>query len=164
VKAKRRHVDHERRELTVVGKGNKLRTIDREPMNGYAIINAAPECEGKDWLFWRTEDKRVRADSKRAPTVRGDQIEDPGPTFARIKDATIEHAEEEGIEFQPFRFHDLRHRHAVDWQQAGRSIYDLQQRLGHSTIKTTEEYLKYVTADQVRVATHAARPKLKVVA
>jgi len=84
----------ERRELTVVGKGNKLRTIDREPMNGYAIINAAPECEGKDWLFWRTEDKRVRADSKRAPTVRGDQIEDPGPTFARIKDATIEHAEE----------------------------------------------------------------------
>ena len=39
--AKRRHVDHERKELTVIGKGNKLRTIDLEPMNGYAIICAA---------------------------------------------------------------------------------------------------------------------------
>jgi integrase/recombinase XerD len=164
VKAKRRHIDHERKELTVVGKGSKLRTIDLEPMNGYRIIGAVPECEGKDWLFWRTEDKRVRKDSKRSPTLRGDQIEDPGPTFARIVRATAEYADEHGIDFQPFRFHDLRHRHAVDWLQAGRSIYDLQQRLGHSTIKTTEQYLKYVTADQVRVATHVARAKLAVVA
>lgn len=52
----------------------------------------------------------------------------------------------------------------MDWLQAGRSIHDLQQQLGHSTIKTTEQYLKYVTADQVRVATPTARPKLKVVA
>jgi integrase/recombinase XerD len=164
VKAKRRHVDQERKELTVVGKGNKLRTLDLEPMNGHRVIDAAPEFDGREWLFWRTDNKRVRKDSKRAPTLRGDRIEDPGPTFVRIVQATQKYAKENDIEFQPFRFHDLRHRHAVDWLQSGRSIYDLQQRLGHSSIKTTEIYLKYVTADQARTATHAARPRLAVVA
>jgi integrase/recombinase XerD len=164
IRAKRRNVDHERRELTVIGKGNKLRTIDLKPMNGYKIVCAVPEFEGKEWLFWRTEDKRVRGDSKRPPSFRGDRLEDPGPTFVRITEAVAAYAEENGIDFQPFRFHDLRHRHAVDWLQSGLSIYDLQQRLGHSTIKTTEGYLKYVTADQARVATHTARPALKIVA
>ncbi len=55
-------------------------------------------------------------------------------------------------DFQPFRFHDLRHRHAVDWLKSGRSIYDLQQRLGHGSIKTTEIYLGYLTPNERRVA------------
>jgi len=44
-----------------------------------------------------------------------------------------------------FRFHDLRHWYAVDYLRAGGSIYTLQQILGHSSIKTTELYLAYLT-------------------
>ncbi|WP_341702554.1 site-specific integrase [Ferrovibrio sp.] len=47
-----------------------------------------------------------------------------------------------------FRFHDLRHFYAVWYLRAGNSIYDLQQNLGHTSIKTTEMYLDYLTADE----------------
>jgi integrase/recombinase XerD len=164
VRAKRRDVDHDRKELTLIGKGAKLRTIDLEPFHGYAIVCAAPEFQGTEWLFWRAEDKRVRRDSKRKATVRGDQIEDPAAVFLRLMNSVAAYAEENDIDFQPFRFHDLRHRHAVDWLQSGRSIYDLQQRLGHTSVKTTEIYLQYLTADQARASTHGSRPNLKVVA
>lgn len=49
-----------------------------------------------------------------------------------------------------FRFHDLRHLHAVNWLKDGRSIYDLQRRLGHSSIKTTEEYCRFLTPEEDR--------------
>jgi integrase len=38
------------------------------------------------------------------------------------------------------RFHDLRHTFASNFMMAGGNIYDLQQLLGHSTIKMTERY------------------------
>lgn len=47
-----------------------------------------------------------------------------------------------------FRFHDLRHWFAVDYLRRGGSIYQLQQILGHSSIKTTEIYLDYLTPDE----------------
>jgi integrase/recombinase XerD len=36
----------------------------------------------------------------------------------------------------------------VQWLKSGRSIYILQQRLGHTSIKTTEMYLAYLTAEE----------------
>ena len=51
-----------------------------------------------------------------------------------------------------FRIHDLRHLHAVDWLKGGGSIYDLQKGLGHASIKTTELYLAFLTAEEQRVA------------
>jgi integrase/recombinase XerD len=65
----------------------------------------------------------------------------------------IEEAKKAGLDeadFRPFRFHDMRHRHAVDWLKAGRSIYDLQQRLGHTSIRTTEIYLTFLTPEEKR--------------
>lgn len=47
-----------------------------------------------------------------------------------------------------FRFHDLRHWYAVDYLRRGGSIYTLQKILGHSSIKTTELYLAYLTPDE----------------
>ena len=47
-----------------------------------------------------------------------------------------------------FRFHDLRHWYAVDYLRRGGSIYTLQQILGHSSIKTTELYLAYLTPNE----------------
>jgi integrase len=50
----------------------------------------------------------------------------------------------EGSDFIRFRIHDLRHRFAVRWLEAGGNIYRLQKHLGHSSIKTTEMYLDHV--------------------
>lgn len=56
-----------------------------------------------------------------------------------------------------FRFHDLRHWYAVDYLRAGGNIYDLQQILGHSSIKTTELYLDFLTPDEKKTAKHGAQ-------
>jgi integrase/recombinase XerD len=66
---------------------------------------------------------------------------------SRFADFTKEIATEDP-DFVRFRFHDLRHLHAVEWLRSGRSIYVLQHRLGHNSIKTTEVYLKYLTAEE----------------
>jgi integrase/recombinase XerD len=145
-------IDYMRETLTVIGKRNKRRAIDLKPFNGVAVLSKVPAFEGGPWLFWRTADKRVRNDSNRQPTFRGDRIEDPGPTFARITQAVAAWAKENGVEFRPFRFHDLRHKHAVDWLLAGRSIYTLQKRLGHTSVKTTEIYLDFLTDEEANVA------------
>lgn len=47
-----------------------------------------------------------------------------------------------------FRFHDLRHWFAVDYLRRGGSIYRLKQILGHSSIRTTELYLDFLTPDE----------------
>jgi integrase/recombinase XerD len=51
-----------------------------------------------------------------------------------------------------FPFHDLRHWHAVQWLKQFHSIYDLQHRRGHSSIKTIQMYCEYLTPDEQRVA------------
>lgn len=55
-----------------------------------------------------------------------------------------------------FRFHDLRHWFAVDYLRRGGSIYRLKQVLGHSSIKTTELYLDYLTPDEQERAKEGA--------
>jgi integrase len=50
----------------------------------------------------------------------------------------------EGSDFARFRIHDLRHGFAVRWLEEGGNIYRLQKHLGHSSIKTTEQYLDHV--------------------
>jgi mRNA-degrading endonuclease RelE of RelBE toxin-antitoxin system len=55
-------------------------------------------------------------------------------------------------EYERFPFHNLRHLHAVEWLQSGRSIYDLQHRLGHTSLKTTEMYLEFLTPEEKRVS------------
>lgn len=56
-----------------------------------------------------------------------------------------------GMEPITFRFHDLRHKFAVDYLHATRSpdmkrgdVYRLAEILGHSSVKTTEGYLRHV--------------------
>jgi integrase/recombinase XerD len=56
-----------------------------------------------------------------------------------------------------FTFHQLRHLHAVEWLKSGRSIYDLQKRLGHRSIKTTEIYLEFLTPEEERIVKFGGR-------
>jgi integrase/recombinase XerD len=44
----------------------------------------------------------------------------------------------------------LRHLHSVEWLRSGKSIYDLQKRLGHASIKITEGYCAYLTPEEER--------------
>jgi integrase/recombinase XerD len=157
IKATRRDLDDKRKELTVIAKGNKRRVIDLSWDGGFELFDSIPAFAGKPWLFWRHEDKRVRKDnakrgSDRKPTFRGDQIEDPAAVFLRITLETEAWAKENGVQFVRFRFHDLRHRHCVDYLKSGGNIFDLQQRVGHSSIKQTEEYLKHISPEQARIA------------
>jgi integrase/recombinase XerD len=58
-----------------------------------------------------------------------------------------------GTPYRRFRFHDLRHLFAVDYLRSGHGgVYDLQRVLGHTSIKTTEVYLDYLTPDEAKRA------------
>lgn len=51
-----------------------------------------------------------------------------------------------------FRFHDLRHWFAVDFLRKGGNIYILQKHLGHTSIRTTEMYLDFLTPEEQHAA------------
>ena len=144
VGAERAKLDHNRRQLTVRGKRNKTRVVDLDFDGAYDVIRKLPVRLGCKWLFWHGHGEQYRNLSSRfAALVRGEHA------------LAIEEAKKAGLDepdFRVFRFHDLRHRHAVDWLKAGRSIYDLQQRLGHASIKTTEIYLSFLTPEEKRAA------------
>lgn len=59
----------------------------------------------------------------------------------------------------PFRFHDLRHKYAVDYLKNGGNIYTLQQILGHASIKTTEIYLAYLTPEETATSKYMTAQK-----
>lgn len=129
--ARRQHLDHARRQLTVIGKGNKLRTIELDPFGAYDLFARLPAFVGSPFLFWHDAGEPYRnASSRFRGFVR--ELAAADPKFAR------------------FRFHDLRHLHAVEWLKSGRNIYDLQIRLGHGSLKTTELYLNFLTPEERR--------------
>ena len=136
-------VDKIRKQLTVVGKGNKLRVIELDA-DGYEIVRALPVRLGCKWLFWQGNGQPLRDVSSRFAKVVKKELR-----------AALKAAKEAGHDepdFRPFRFHDLRHRHAVEFLRAGGSIYDLQLRLGHTSVMTTEIYLKFLTPEEARAA------------
>lgn len=148
LKARREHIDHDRRQMTLMGKGRKLRVISLDPYGGYDLISGLPAYARSPQLFWHSE---------------GRVYKNFASQFAAIVARTAVWATEVGVDFRPFRFHDLRHLHAVTWLKDGRSIYDLQNRLGHTSIKTTEAYCRYLTSEEERIAkglAPASSPKI----
>jgi integrase/recombinase XerD len=144
VTAEQAKLDHARRQLTVRGKRNKIRVIDLDFGGAYEVLRRLPVRLRCKWLFWHGDGEPYRNLSSRfAALVRGE---------LKVAEQEARAAGHDEPDFRCFRFHDLRHRHAVDWLKAGLSIYDLQQRLGHSSIKTTEIYLDFVTAEEKRAA------------
>jgi integrase/recombinase XerD len=135
--AEREQVDHKLKQMTLIGKGRhgvkKTRVIDLAPFGGYALITALPAYVGSPLLFWHGA---------------GESYKNFSSQFSAIVGRTAAWAEANGVAFRPFRYHDLRHLHAVTWLKDGRSIYDLQKRLGHTSIKTTEDYLRFLTAEE----------------
>jgi integrase/recombinase XerD len=174
--AERTKLDHGRRQLTVRGKGNKLRTIELDPFGGYEVIRKLPVFLGSKWLFWHGQGEPyrnlssnfshlVRAEfldaydafhGTRTPRT-GEKGKAALQALLALEKASLRHGDGATIDwpdigFRTFDFHHLRHLHAVRWLKSGRSIYDLQERLAHESIKTTEIYLKFLTPEEKRVA------------
>lgn len=132
----RLRVDLRRRQATIVGKGNKLRTIDLH--FAYDVFRGAAMSMRSKFVFWHGA---------------GLPYANVASRFSELTRSAQESAQKEGVEFRRFRFHDLRHRFAVDFLKDGLgTIYDLQMHLGHESIKTTELYLKYLTPEEARAA------------
>lgn len=137
---RRQQVDPARKQLTLHGKRNKMRAIDLADDKGdlgWSVFKSLPVAMGSAFLFWHHQGEPFR-------TISGQ--------FRVLVAAVAQQAQKQEQDFRPFRLHDLRHLHAVEWLKSGRSIYDLQHRLGHTSIKTTEIYLDYLTPDEVRSA------------
>jgi integrase/recombinase XerD len=87
-------------------------------------------------------------------------LEKPASRFGNIRRAVARKAAQAGSGFDGFRFHDLRHLYAVEYLKARKgSLYDLQQLLGHASVKTTEIYLAFLTPEQKKAAMHGVAQK-----
>jgi integrase/recombinase XerD len=145
-KSQRHHFDRSRRQLTVIGKRNKLRVIDLEDAGedfGFEILSRLPVSLETKALFWHRREVKQRSKLGQQPARPYREL-----NFDRLVEEIAEQAQKQEQDFRPFRFHDLRHVHAVNWLKSGRSIYILQQRLGHTSVKTTEMYLAYLTPEE----------------
>lgn len=139
----RQRVDIKRRQFTVIGKKNKLRTLDM--LDAYDVFRSIPANLKSKFVFWHDD---------------GDFYANVSSRFAGFCHDAQKTAQQEGVEMPLFPFHNLRHLFAVDYLKAGKgSIYDLQQHLGHESVKTTEIYLKYLTAEEARLAKMTAAQK-----
>lgn len=151
-KGQRRHFDRDRRQLTIIGKRNKLRVIDLVDDGedfGFELFSGLPVSIETKALFWHKRIAKHRSRLGQQPAAPYRQISN---NFGRLVKAVAAQAQKQDQDFRPFTFHHLRHRAAVDWLKSGRSIYVLQQRLGHTSIKTTEVYLAYLTAEEAQIA------------
>jgi integrase/recombinase XerD len=149
LRAQRRHIDHTRRQMTFIGKGNKLRVIDLSPYHGFDLLAHLPtfSVASDAYLFWHDNGQPYAVGSFKG-------------NFVKFMRAMCAWAKANGVDFRPFRFHDLRHWHAVHFlKDSIGTIYDLKERLGHTSLTVTEGYLKYLTPEEQRAAKSVGIPK-----
>jgi integrase/recombinase XerD len=110
---------------------------------GWETLSTLPGSIETKALFWHRREAKKRSRLGQRPAERYSNL-----NFDRLINRVAVQAQKQDQDFRPFRFHDLRHLHAVLWLKSGRSIYILQQRLGHTSVKTTEMYLVYLTPEE----------------
>jgi integrase/recombinase XerD len=139
VKAQCGDIDHERKQFTLVGKRNKRRTIEIDAFGGYEALSAIPAHDDSTNLIWHDA---------------GELYSTFAQQFFRLTKETAKWAKANGVDFRKFTFHSLRHLHAITFLKSGRPIHALKERLGHTSVATTEKYLRagYLTDQEVRFA------------
>jgi integrase/recombinase XerD len=133
-------VDRERMAITLTH--TKSRRARQVPMcaEALALIDKQPQFLKSQFVFWRGEGQRYKNVAAQF--------------YATVTRVARKRAQSEQP-FSRFRFHDLRHLFAVEFLREGRgSLYELQQVLGHSSVKVTEQYLDHLTPDEKQVAIH----------
>ena len=123
--------------LEIIGKGRKRRTI-RLDEAAAAHFSAQPRTLGAEQRIFCREG--------------GLPFAQAASDFTHLRRQVEAQAEREGQPFRRFRFHDLRHLYAVEALRRGVGIYDLSKHLGHTSVKTTEIYLAFLTSDEAERA------------
>lgn len=136
VTAKWLNLNVEKRTLTVIGKGNKLRVLALSPA-AIKHFTSQPRTAKSDLIFCK---------------ANGEPFSQAASDFTHVRRAVASQRAKEGRPFVRFRFHDLRHLYAVEALRGGANIYDLQKHLGHSSIKVTEMYLAHLTPEEAATA------------
>jgi integrase/recombinase XerD len=132
-----RQFSHNRGTLEVIGKGNKRRTITLSA-DALALFASLPRALGSNLIF-------CKADREGFAQAASD--------FTHLRRAVLREAGKDGRRVGRFRFHDLRHLFAVEALRGGSmSIYALSKHLGHTSVKTTEIYLDFLTPEEADAA------------
>lgn len=120
-------------------KGRRPREVPIS-VEALAILEKQPRFLKSPFVFWRGP---------------GERFKNVGSQFYATTGRVARKAAREDREFRRFRFHDLRHLFAVEFLRNRRgSLYELQQILGHQSVKTTEDYLAYLTPEEKQAAIH----------
>ncbi len=134
-------VDLRKHTLTIVAKHTKTartRVIEIDD-RALAVLSGLPRHNKTDLVFWHGE---------------GQAFSNVPSRFGRFWRA----AKKAHPDLPKFTCHDFRHAYAVAELLEGRDLYDLSRHLGHSTVKTTEIYLRNVPGGQPLDRTSARRP------
>lgn len=126
--------------LEVIGKGNKRRTISLSDAATAHILGTVRTL-GSELIFCREGG------------LAFEQAASDFSHFRRLVEARKEQ------DFHRFRFHDLRHLFAVEALRGGMGLYALSKHLGHTSVKTTEIYLAFLTPDEAQHAKDASAQK-----
>jgi integrase/recombinase XerD len=131
-KAQRSGLNVANSSLTFVGKKNKQRTISLSP-EALAIMERQPTALKCPFIFHHG----------------GKAITQAAFIYSRARRAAQSKAQKDEREFVGFRFHDMRHLYAVEYlRKPGSDIYTLQAHLRHTSVKTTEMYLEFLTPEE----------------
>lgn len=133
--AERKNLNKVKGSLLILGKGKKQRAISLSP-EAMEILSRQPAAIGCPFIF----------------THNGKPITKAAFVFSRARRAAQAAAKKAKLPFRGFRFHDMRHLYAVETLRAGGNIYALQQHLRHSSVKTTEMYLEFLTPEEADAA------------
>jgi integrase len=122
-----RQIDSNRRVIRLYEtKTGRPRMIDTDERT-VAILSAIPRRLGCQWVFWHG---------------------DPPSRYHWASNQLAATKRRLGFKWV---IHDIRHKHAIEWLEAGGDLYALSRRLGHGSVKTTEEtYLRHLSEQQRR--------------
>lgn len=122
LQARWEHIDIEHRVWRVPATNSKSGKVRAVPLNDSAIdvLNDVDTKNKSEWVF---------------PSKRNH-----GQPFVSLQKVWDRLRRQAGPDLCHIRIHDLRHQHASMLVNNGRTLYEVQQILGHSTSKVTERY------------------------
>lgn len=145
-------VDRGTGELTVVGKGNKKRTV---------YMGVA--CRRALWRYMEAERVEALPDEALFVSVGG-QKNGQGMTHTGIHEIIAKAGRSGGVKGVRCSPHTLRHTFAVNFLRGGGNLFELQQLMGHTDLTVLRRYVALAEADLAqahRNASPADRMRLK---
>lgn len=118
--------------VDLVGKGNRVRAVPI-PLWVKVALDAWQDGVAGQLGFWPGEERRVFVSINKGSAVSGQEL-----TPQAVYNVVAQYAEETGLQVA---VHDLRRTFAKLAHKGGAALDQIQLTLGHSSIRTTEQYL-----------------------